>query len=922
MAIRNIFLVAHTWLLCAVTLLVAGISAPSFAGTQIAGSRQQVCNVIIEYPSRMEFGLENATCDQNGNLVGQHSISITVDLAIRNGVRFTFDSNFLNGRLNGLTSIQTDVGFSFDGEIFPNGRTVGRTVSFDGSVVEGETRGGVANLTGTVTRRNGQVIYYINGRESEASAFADNQSPNPSSGKGGSLTTPPTAVADMSNVTVGKVTCLVDLPVSIYVVKSKLSGKCVNGYYSGPAKLTLTPKADSQYQPMTASLVYQNGQIASAVELKYPALNMLYSGDILDWLPYSGNAVQDIGNDNYLILQLENGREIYRNTEYRQPKASTLALRKLVSNLVTTVSTNAVDCVIGSCAKERRDRKAQERQTAIYEQQQAQIREQQRQNDVAKQAENDRYKAEQANIRSQQLAAIEDARIKQLAGLDRDGNPIVQPAVPVVIARNDPPPVFVVDTRPPAPTVTTNPQVDPPAITTTPPELALPTAGNNAPPPLPSGQPIPEQSPSPLAPPVQLGSGGDTLETGQPVPSYPVPQPVPVYEPTLPTPPVIDVAGRPTPTPVNNTVVNQNTTPSVPFGLAPSGSSSTPAIVTNPVILRWSAITGADNYDFGISSEASGYRLVVDQRLRDTFYSGNLSPGKYRWNLRACNSRGECSVFTAQEYFEILGAANAQSATVQSALSPPTQLYPTNQGELAFPVPIEWNRVAGATSYKVAVRDVTENVIIENDTVTTSNTLIPRNQKAGHYYEWDVQACNAVGCSVRSRNAGFRTVAAVQRTLTYDDVISPRERAIFDEHFAYLARIPESNPPAKFTPEHIKRMQDGGRWGGYITGIEADNRVLRNIENSRTDYCGSGPTAFVPDRILNTDISSACKTHDACYASSSSQLTCDLGIMRDIFTICRQNKSSPTCYYAAYKYYDVLHTLGFVAYAIAQKKRR
>ena len=327
--------------------LTAATVTPAFAGTQIGNQPSpQVCNVYIEYPSHMELRLENATCDQNDNLVGQHSISVTVDLAVRNGVRFTFDSDFLNGRLNGLTSIQTDAGFSFNGEIFPDGRTVGRTTAFDGSVVEGESRGGLANLTATVTRPNGQILYYISGQSVTKESYAQRQT-----------------------------------------------------------------------------------QLAS-----------------------------------------------------KPPKQSSPVLDMFKRVILRTIA----DCSTGGCQAEyeqervRRERKAQERQAAAYQERQARIAEEQRQNSIRRQAENDRYITEQANIRSQQLAAIEDARIKQLAGLDRDGNPVQPPVAPVVIARNDPPPVFVIDTRPPAPTVTTNPpefsgdvnpQGDPPVITPRPPEL-------------------------------------------------------------------------------------------------------------------------------------------------------------------------------------------------------------------------------------------------------------------------------------------------------------------------------------------------------------------------------------------------------------------------------------------------------------------
>jgi hypothetical protein len=267
-----------------------------------------------------------------------------------------------------------------------------------------------------------------------------------------------------------------------------------------------------------------------------------------------------------------------------------------------------------------------------------------------------------------------------------------------------------------------------------------------------------------------------------------------------------------------------------------------------------------------------------------------------------------------------------QTESRLSVPSIPRITAPTNQRELLQPIPLEWTQPTGATYYILAVADQTSSGFPVNDE-RVGPPPFRRTFAAGHYFTFDVRACNQAGCSERSANGSFRTggvpsQTSTARNLTYDDVLSPRERGIFDEHFDYLARVPESNPPAKFTPDHIKRMQDDGRWKSYIIGIENDNKLFSDIGANKTDYCGSGFTASVPDRIFRTDISSACKTHDACYSSSSTQLRCDIGIMKDIYAICRAKGSSPICYYAAYKYFEILNQIGRIAYRNAQKKRR
>lgn len=265
--------------------------------------------------------------------------------------------------------------------------------------------------------------------------------------------------------------------------------------------------------------------------------------------------------------------------------------------------------------------------------------------------------------------------------------------------------------------------------------------------------------------------------------------------------------------------------------------------------------------------------------------------------------------------------------TSSNLLSVPRLLAPTNPGELAPTIPLEWSPVAGATYYQLAVRNLTTNELVVDRNVSGTSYVAPPYQ-VGVSFRWNVAACNQQGCSNRSISWSFRTAArsttatVPTTTLTYEDVMSPRERGIFDEHFTYLSRIPESNPPQRFTPDHIRRMQDGGRWQGYILGIETDNQTLRQIDKDPPHFCGSQGGARFPDGILLTDIYPACRTHDACYASAATQAQCDIGIRRDIISICRVRNSSPICYIAADSYYLGLKWRGSAAYNNAQSTRQ
>ena len=87
----------------------------------------------------------------------------------------------------------------------------------------------------------------------------------------------------------------------------------------------------------------------------------------------------------------------------------------------------------------------------------------------------------------------------------------------------------------------------------------------------------------------------------------------------------------------------------------------------------------------------------------------------------------------------------------------PTGLYPTNPDELAQPIPLGWTSVQGAIRYRITVKDHVTGDFPVNDAYTTANPFTVRNLPAGRNYSWDVAACNAAGCSGRSRNGSFRT---------------------------------------------------------------------------------------------------------------------------------------------------------------------
>jgi hypothetical protein len=169
-----------------------------------------------------------------------------------------------------------------------------------------------------------------------------------------------------------------------------------------------------------------------------------------------------------------------------------------------------------------------------------------------------------------------------------------------------------------------------------------------------------------------------------------------------------------------------------------------------------------------------------------------------------------------------VGNALAPQAT-QIAATPniPTGLYPTNTGELALPIPLGWSAISGATRYRLALHDLTDGTFPVDDVYVANNSYTISSLAPGHQFAWDVAACNSAGCSERSANRSFRTAATTPRgtsTLTYDDVILPEEKTMFDTYYTLqlpenVARIEKPNPDA------IKRMKDTGHWAIFFQGL-------------------------------------------------------------------------------------------------------
>src|SRR6266404_8017156 len=108
--------------------------------------------------------------------------------------------------------------------------------------------------------------------------------------------------------------------------------------------------------------------------------------------------------------------------------------------------------------------------------------------------------------------------------------------------------------------------------------------------------------------------------------------------------------------------------------------------------------------------------------------------------------------------FLCLSAGDA-SAAVPATPSNPSPGSTSSPGPTlsTSTVTLSWSASSGATTYGLGVRDIATGVLVVDTTVNV--TSFPANLSPGKQYRWNVNACNASGCSSFTTVLFFQTPA-------------------------------------------------------------------------------------------------------------------------------------------------------------------
>lgn len=778
------------------------------------------CTAYISYPLQYEgIGLQYQGNCPSGYAEGQQTIN-----AEANGTRIIVTSDFKSGSISGQTEIQVTQGVHFSGVVNRNGSLNGKVIFRGGRYEEGTLVNGRIHDGIAVTMFPQGVEYYDGGRrvnqdqyqvaltrnERPSYAYTSPTAPSVLAPSAAPPAPPPRRSAERRR---RGDECTIDRPTQWYSVRGTYEGECEGGRFTGTAILELDPLEQGDPR-VKLKVPYRRGTVSGQVVAEYPQMNSVFKGSLSEWEPQDGQMIRNLGNRNYLITDYQGGYAVSSRQEFRPPSDIEILLYSYLGAVVDQQVNKLIDDTFNGPERRRERRRIQATETAQREAQQAQ----ERQN-----AENVRL-ANEANARQvAERAQAEAARLARQAESDRQyaerqaQSQRDYEARQAEAAERERQRQVAEQEREAARQRQMAQNTF--SVTTQPPEFGGTTGApvvsttprEGVPPPLPSGVRLSEPQPD-LRP---------TLGTNRQQNEPPPPLPPPTRLPDLQQ---IFNEQTPVPPPTRN-----------PDPL-PSGQDLRPSFPSQPA------------------------EPVQAPTRNDTLGSGSAN-----------------SQPTAPSYSQ--PTRTTQQVSSPSVPNVPTGMYPGYYSrnyvydfELSFP--FAWNTVAGATSYQIAVRDLTSGSIAFEGTVRGNRITPPTPFTAGREYVWDVAACNATGCSTRSRDTYFRTAGGSSQTPTQQATRPrPSDAGTWSSNFARDAfdaagdgtqkcAIALAQQTGESVEAAFQLITSAGGWQSLVNSVTSSvwNMIRHPILSLQAAWNGlTGQVSGVRDAVSAGDASLACQ---------------------------------------------------------------
>ncbi|MDC0710891.1 endopeptidase [Stigmatella sp. ncwal1] len=171
-------------------------------------------------------------------------------------------------------------------------------------------------------------------------------------------------------------------------------------------------------------------------------------------------------------------------------------------------------------------------------------------------------------------------------------------------------------------------------------------------------------------------------------------------------------------------------------------------------VLDWSDATSASSYDVQVATDAA-FTTVVASASALTASTWTVSPALsantvYYWRVRASNSCGGSTAWTAARTFTTRGCVNLAAPTLVSPATGATGVSST--------ATLDWSDVASATGYEVQVaKDSAFATVVASGTSAASTWTVSPALSSNTLYYWRVRATDSCGKSAYSSVSSFTT---------------------------------------------------------------------------------------------------------------------------------------------------------------------
>ena len=257
---------------------------------------------------------------------------------------------------------------------------------------------------------------------------------------------------------------------------------------------------------------------------------------------------------------------------------------------------------------------------------------------------------------------------------------------------------------------------------------------------------------------------------------------------------------------------------SVTTALARPAMPSASAQSDTEISVTWSAVSGATSYRLYRSPSSGGAYTRVGGDISALSYldSGRSAGTEYFYQLEACNSAG-CS---------------SRSPEVSATTAPARPATPSASAQSDTEIEVTWSAVSGATSYKLYRSPSSGGTYTQVGGDISALRYLDSGRSANTEYFYQLEACNAAGCSATRSPAGSATTAPARPAMPSasaqsDTEISVTWSAVSGATSYRLYRSPSSGGAYTRVGGDISALSylDSGRSAGteYFYQLEACN---------------------------------------------------------------------------------------------------